>query len=734
MSAPRVPTVGAADPRPDRPDDPGGAGYPRRLRRPSAGRPARPPRRAELTAALGVAVVLVHLLFAQVTLVLLGCALMTGAVSRWRPLWLTVPAAAGATAAAAAGPARVLAGFTAGPWQLAAYLGGLPGHPARLARLPAAFAGAGYWLPRQLPLALLAAAAEAAILAWLGWPGGRAGPADREWPGGTGRYRPGLVIMIRRRLARLALAAGEVVTAEGASIGIDVSSGRRAEVTWAQAERGVLLTAADGPAAARAGFPLACAAVRRRKTVVVVDLSGSRWLAAALAAACAAADVPLTRFGAGGPGCYEPFRSYPPARAADLAARLIDWTGRTEPQRQAGRRCLADAFAVLAAAPPAGSVLDGLLALIEPGTLLEPQARPSAAAWRPGSGPAGAGSADADADTAAALAAQLHRLRASELGGWLRPAGPSAGRLAADSDPADSDPADSDPADSDPVRGGQARGDRAGGDLARADLAWGGRPGGHRAGGSRLASGRTGGSRAGGDPASADLAWGGRPGGHRAGGGRLGSGRAGGGRADGDLAGGSRAGGGRAGGRGSPGSGRPPEGDVRVRLAQAVRDRGCVLFSLGPEPDAAASGMVGRLALADLAAVLGDLSEQGLRGDCLAWVHGCEAADPPALARLAAAGPGTAVAMSTGSAAAAARLAGTAGVVVSSGPTEQRLAARLAELAPLRQEGGRQELAELLRWQDEDHFAVLAPGPQPRPAARFQPECRSVPIAWARPL
>jgi hypothetical protein len=582
MSAPRIPTAVAADPWPDR--------------------PAGSSRRAELTAALGVAVVLVHVLFVPVTLVLLGCALIISAVSRWRPLWLTVPAAAGTIAAAAAGPGRVLAGFTAGPRQMAAYLGGLPGHPARLAHLAAAFAGPGQWLPRQLPLALLAAAGEAAILAWLGWPGGGR-PADREWPDGAGRYRPGLVITVRRRLARRALAAGEVVTAEGASLGIDVSSGRHAEITWAQAERGVLLAAASGQAAARAGFPLAGAAVRRRKTVIVIDLSGSRWLAAALGAACAEADVPLARFGAGGPGCYEPFRSHPPARAADLAAQLVDWSGGTEQQRQAGQRYLADAFIVLAAAPPPGPVLDGLLRLLEPGALAR------AAAGLPGHLPARvqlarylcgpAAPPPVDPETAAVLSGQLHRLRASALGGWLRPAG-------------------------------------------------------------------------------------------------------------------------------------RPAGAATVALGRAVRDRDCVLFSLGPEPDPAASGMAGRLAVADLAAVLGDLAEQGLRGDCLAWVHGCEAAAPAVLDRLLAAGPatGTAVALSTGSAAAAARLAGTAGVLVSSGPTEPRLAARLAELAPFRQESSRQELADVLSGQDEDHFAVIAR--LPRLAARLQPECRSVPRARPR--
>jgi hypothetical protein len=194
------------------------------------------------------------------------------------------------------------------------------------------------------------------------------------------------------------------------------------------------------------------------------------------------------------------------------------------------------------------------------------------------------------------------------------------------------------------------------------------------------------------------------------------------------LAGGDRADGGLADG-GVPGL----AAEVAVRLGQAVADRGCVLFSLDPGPDAAVRAMIGRLAVADLAAVLGDLSDQGLRGDCLAWVHGCEAADGPALAGLVAAGAatGTAVALSTGSPAAAAQLADTAGVVVAAGPADRRLAAALADLAPLRLESSRQELADLLSWQDEDHFAVLPAGP-PLLGSRLRTECRSVPAAWAR--
>ncbi len=111
---------------------------------------------------------LAHLLFAQATLVLAALGVITGRISRWRPLWLAGPAAAGAAWTAQLGVSRAMAGFLAGPRQVLDYLTGAAGHPARLARLSTAFSGAGHWLPEQLPLALLLAAGEAAAVGWLG--------------------------------------------------------------------------------------------------------------------------------------------------------------------------------------------------------------------------------------------------------------------------------------------------------------------------------------------------------------------------------------------------------------------------------------------------------------------------------------------------------------------------------------------------------------------------------------
>src|SRR5215472_1477471 len=120
------------------------------------------PRRGELIAVCAVLVVVAHLLFAQLTLILAVAFVIITRLSRWRPVWLAVPAAAGLVWVLAIGPAAAAAGFGQGPAQIAAYLG-------RLGHLGAAYSGIGHWLPRQFPLALILAAAEAAFVAWLTW-------------------------------------------------------------------------------------------------------------------------------------------------------------------------------------------------------------------------------------------------------------------------------------------------------------------------------------------------------------------------------------------------------------------------------------------------------------------------------------------------------------------------------------------------------------------------------------
>src|SRR5262249_2761431 len=92
--------------------------------------------------------------------------------------------------------------------------------------------------------------------------------------------------------------AGRVLTRDGACLGIDRPAGRAAVLRWRDAGGGVLVTGAAEPVVLAAGLRLAHAAIRRRKPVVVVDLTGDRELPAPLAAGWRAVRAPLPGFGA----------------------------------------------------------------------------------------------------------------------------------------------------------------------------------------------------------------------------------------------------------------------------------------------------------------------------------------------------------------------------------------------------------------------------------------------------
>jgi hypothetical protein len=396
------------------------------------------PRSAELTAALAVAALLAHLLLAQLTLVLAAVFYATGRVSRWRLQWLAVPVGVGLLWMLAIGPSHAAAGLTAGPRQVLAYLGGIGRHPGHLLHLPGAFAGLTHWLPEQFPLALILAAGEAFGLSWLRlWRHrGSDGPA----------WRPGLIVAARRRWTTASLRAGGVVSRDGCRLGVEVSTGRSAAISWPEAEGGVLCVgpaAGAGPAAraltptteAQNGFRLAHAAIRRRKAVIVIDLAGSAHLADSLAGACAEAGAPLSCFGPAGPGCYEPLRGGDPARAAALVMAMLDWSQTGDQQRRSCAAYLTDALAVQAIAPRDRRVpvLDDLVRLLTPAGLRERAALiPAYHPRRDVLADRAAVSADLlDADPAAvaAPAAQLPGLRSSALGQWLRPAPAGGARI-----------------------------------------------------------------------------------------------------------------------------------------------------------------------------------------------------------------------------------------------------------------------------------------------------------------
>src|ERR1035441_180872 len=111
-------------------------------RRPRYLIPVQIPHRGELVATLGTAAVLVHVIFAQVTLVLVVAFQLTSRLSRWRPEWLAAPAGAGLVWTLAIGPAAAAADLAAGPRRVLGYFGGGGGGP-RGGLHPAAGVGGG---------------------------------------------------------------------------------------------------------------------------------------------------------------------------------------------------------------------------------------------------------------------------------------------------------------------------------------------------------------------------------------------------------------------------------------------------------------------------------------------------------------------------------------------------------------------------------------------------------------
>jgi hypothetical protein len=161
------------------------------------------PRRREVVAVCAVAILVAHLLLAQLTLALALVFAVASKTTRWRLWWLLAPAAAGLAWTLAAGPGNAIAGFTAGPSGILWHLGG--GHLAGRAGQPlAGFGDARSWLPRQFPIALACGAVEAAVIGWLDW------LRSDEWA--VPQPRPGLVAAVRRALAASATRAGTVVT------------------------------------------------------------------------------------------------------------------------------------------------------------------------------------------------------------------------------------------------------------------------------------------------------------------------------------------------------------------------------------------------------------------------------------------------------------------------------------------------------------------------------------------
>jgi hypothetical protein len=563
------------------------------------------PRRRELLAALATGALLGQLVLAPLTLLIAVAVWAAGRIGRWHASWLAIPAGLGAGWTLLAGPARAAAAYASLPGQLAGLLTGrAAGHPAALHQ---ALTTAGHALPGQLPLALLAGPAEAGWLLWLDWL--HRGGGDQ--PG----RRPGLVALARRRYVTVAIRGGAVVTRDGCCVGADELTGRRASVSWQEAEGGVLCAGTDAADAAGLALGLVHAAIRRRKSVVIIDAAGGAALAGWAAGACAAARAPLACFGdpvaVAAPGCYEPVRWRPPGEAAELLLAMADTAGISAEQRASAAGYLRTALAVLAAVPgdPRLPLLDELIMMLQPARLRDRAARLPAQHpaglpvpdwpvpdwpvldWPadelpvlPGRLPPGplapgrpadrieahgapgpsvshpGGTADSAAGLAL-LAAQLSGLRGSALGQWLRPARPPASRPGV------------------PARPGETAG--------------------------------------------------------------------------------------------------PRTGERPVSIRAALLERGAVLFSLDQRAHRRSAGMIARLAAADFLCTLAEFDRLSARSDCLLWVSGCEVLGQQQAAALISRGSaaGAVVVLSTAQPAAVTGLADHARVLIASGPARTALAA-----------------------------------------------------------
>ena len=391
--------------------------------------PRETPRRGEFLAAIGVLLVVLHLIFAQLTLILALIFYGVTKVTRWRPSWLGVPAAAGFLWTLAIGLPAALAGFTAGPKLVASYVGGIGGDSSRLLHLGVAYSAMGHWLPRQLPVALMAGAAEAAIGAWLDW------LHSDEWE--VRPPRPGLLVAVRRAAVVRAVRAGGVVARDGACLGVDEVSGHPAALAWPEIAGGVLVVGSARSGTTTSSFQVVHAAVRLRKPVVVVNLggtnSGGTGLAASLAAVCTAVDAPFYEFGPSGPGSYEPFRVGRPDRRAALVTAMINWSGTADHYRRDFAAYLAGVFELIEAAPADRRIpiLDDVAHLLDPLALEARLAQ--VPAYHPGQAAlaervrSSVSLTRAEPELLMTVASQLAQLRESPIGRWLGPAPASGG-------------------------------------------------------------------------------------------------------------------------------------------------------------------------------------------------------------------------------------------------------------------------------------------------------------------
>ena len=86
-----------------------------------------------------------------------------------------------------------------------------------------------------------------------------------------------------------------MVTRQGCALGVAPATGAVVELRWPEMAGGVLVAGTEGQQVTVTGLQLVHAALRRRKPLIVVDVSADGAIARALAAACAATGTPLRR-------------------------------------------------------------------------------------------------------------------------------------------------------------------------------------------------------------------------------------------------------------------------------------------------------------------------------------------------------------------------------------------------------------------------------------------------------
>jgi len=163
-------------------------------------------------------------LFAPLTLIIAALFHAVSRVSRWRPLWLGVPAACGMVWLLAVGPHAAATGYGRGPAATASALSRIFTGPAAVSRAAGAVYTGG---SGQLPLALILGAGVAVLAWWVRW------MHTDEW--NVPAPRPGLLHAGRRRRTVASLRGGRVLTRDGARLGVDEATGGPAVLSWRDA-------------------------------------------------------------------------------------------------------------------------------------------------------------------------------------------------------------------------------------------------------------------------------------------------------------------------------------------------------------------------------------------------------------------------------------------------------------------------------------------------------------------